>query len=90
MGRSIKQEAFWEVTIIKTILSNIAFAVVTVFTLIHIADNYLLGIVPLIGLWIIFDYIKKLEQKTVDIKTKKIGTFSYFLTAIIGLILFVL
>jgi dihydroxyacetone kinase len=78
------------VTIIKTILSNLAFAVVTVFTLIHIVNNYLLGIVPLIGLWIIFDYIKNLEQKTIDIKTKKIGTFSYFLTAIIGLILFVL
>jgi|GEM_PF-5883194 hypothetical protein len=87
-GRLIKQEAFWEVTIIKTILSNVAFAVVTVFTLFHIVNNYLLGIVPLIGLWIIFDYIKKFEQKTVDIKTKRIGAFSYFFTAIIGLILF--
>ena len=64
------------------------FAVVTVFTLFHVVDNYLLGIVPLIGLWIIFDYIKKFEQKTVDIKTKRIGAFSYFFTAIIGLILF--
>ena len=78
-------------TFIKTILSNIAFAIVTVFTLVYIVDNFMLGIIPLISLWVIYDYIKNLEKKTsIDVKTKKIGTICYFVTGIIGLLIFFL
>lgn len=68
-------------SVIKTIISNVAFAILTVFILDRILDSYLFGIIGIVSLWVVFDYIKKLETKTdVDIKTKKIGTISYLLT----------
>ncbi|MGV2939248.1 hypothetical protein AB5I83_06630 [Mesobacillus sp. LC4] len=75
----------------KKILSNVAFAIISVFILVHAADYGLTGIIALISLWVIFDYIKHLEkQADVNNKTKKISIIAYFLTGIISLLLYLL
>lgn len=72
----------------RTILYNIAFAIVAVFIIIHI-ENYLVGILPLISLWVMYDYTHNLEKKTdVNRKVKIIGTICYLVIAIIGLFIF--
>ncbi|CAI9391138.1 hypothetical protein ACTQ5K_13915 [Niallia sp. Sow4_A1] len=74
----------------RTILYNSAFAIVAVYIIIHI-DNYLVGIIPLISLWVMYDYTHNLEKKTdVNRKVKTIGTICYLVIAIIGLFLFLL
>jgi len=48
------------------------------------------GVVLLISLWVIYDYIRNLEKKAEVGKTKKkIGVICYMVTGIIGLFLFV-
>ncbi|MGN8842459.1 hypothetical protein ACTNDN_06485 [Niallia sp. HCP3S3_B10] len=74
----------------RTILYNSAFAIVAVYIIVHI-DNYLVGIIPLISLWVMYDYTHNLEKKTdVNRKVKAIGTICYLVIAIIGLFLFLL
>ncbi|HEO8418508.1 Uncharacterised protein [Mycobacteroides abscessus subsp. abscessus] len=74
----------------RTIIYNIAFAIVAVYIIVHI-DNYLVGILPLISLWIIHDYTHNLEKKTdVNRKVKIIGTICYLVIAIIGVFIFFL
>ncbi|RKL65390.1 hypothetical protein CR203_20800 [Salipaludibacillus neizhouensis] len=75
----------------QTILTNIAIAIVTVFILVYVVDNLMIGIIPLVSLWVVNNYIRELEMKTkVDIKMKKIGTICYFFTVIIGFLIFFL
>lgn len=61
-----------------------AFSILTVFVLVQIWDSWL-GIIPLVCLWVLYDYAKGLE-KNVEKKTRRIGTITYFVTGILGLL----
>jgi len=61
----------------------------TVLATVYLQDNFVHGIILIICLGIVYEYIKKLEKKSdVDIKKKRIGIACYFVTGIIGLLIF--
>lgn len=80
-GRRVKERIVGGI-FIQTIITRILLAVIVV--VLFMVDKPFLGVIPLIGVVLVNNYISKLEKKAeVDIKWQRIGMVCSFSTGII-------
>jgi hypothetical protein len=77
---------------IKTIVTNIAFAISTFFSIVLIVEgDDFFGIAILVCLMVIYDYIRGLEKRTgVEKKHRVRGLITYFVTGFACALVYVL
>ncbi|MGP4062914.1 hypothetical protein ACTWPX_19785 [Halobacillus sp. H74] len=73
------------------IIGNAGLAIITVFSLTLIMDRKLVGVVIFLALWLVYDYIKWLQDRAkIDQEHKRKGLISYFVTGIAAFLIYFL